>query len=1156
MGLVTPPDPVVRVAASAGAASAYISGIEIRYDDTPQGQGPTGTCIRTCMPVVCHDLHKDPQFAPWRERAAKHGLRSSFDVPLRMADGVFGAISVYSAQTNRFDAEEMKLLVDLANDLAYGLDALRSKVKLHHTMQELSALQQVVVQSGVIAYISGAGPDWPVEFVSENISRYGYRAAEATSSPSFFSKLVHPADWSTLNATVESNLAAGTREFSLEYRIIDTQGKHHWVRDDCTVTRREGGLPPQIRGLLTNISDRKQAEELRLGYERLVQGTLDAISDHICVLEEDGTIAYVNEGWRRFALANLPLPEHADVGGNYFAICEQAQQMPKGEESSQFLDGAQAVLRGEQPEFRLEYPCHSATEQRWFVGRITRFVQADRPRLVVAHTDISGRKQAEETRKASEAKYFAVLSESPVPMALNDSRQRITFLNRAFSQTFGYGPEDIPTVADWWPKAYPDPAYRQEVAEGWNAELARAKQTDGFFKPFEAKICCKDGTARVALVSATLFPSDDDTHLVTLIDITDQRRSETQFRDALSYLGAIIESAPLGILAYDEAGQVQTANQAAAEILGGTMNQLLEQNFRKLQSWQYAGLLEVAERALAQRRPEQLDAHYTTTFGKEVWVSVQFVPFQRVGGWHMLVLITDRSELLKTTEQLELQGAALAAAANVIVITDPQGTIEWVNDAFTRDTGYSREEAVGENPRVLKSGHHPPEFYQQMWQTISAGEVWHGEIRNLRKDGTPFDEDVTITPVKDAAGRIAHYIAIKQDITEKKHLEKQFLRAQRLEGIGLLAGGIAHDLNNVLAPILMGADMLKMLTEDAAMKDQLDSIAQSAQRGAGIVKQVLTFARGIEGERVSIQPKHIIKEMVRLAGETFPPNLDLRTDLPADLWPVVGDPTQLHQVLLNLSVNARDAMPDGGDLNFSARNVQVDELMARDHPGAKPGPHVVLRLQDNGLGIPSEVIERIFEPFFTTKELGKGTGLGLSTVLGIVRSHGGFVTVESQLGKGTAFEVYLPATPEGAVPAPAVQADPIPLGAGETVLVVDDEADIVQVTRIMLERHGYRVLTATDGTVALTELSQHLAEVKVIITDILMPFMDGLQLIRAVRRLSPGVKIIAARGALGLPGQRDRTADVLAMGVKHILHKPFPAEQLLRTVHDELHPGA
>lgn len=382
------------------------------------------------------------------------------------------------------------------------------------------------------------------------------------------------------------------------------------------------------------------------------------------------------------------------------------------------------------------------------------------------------------------------------------------------------------------------------------------------------------------------------------------------------------------------------------------------------------------------------------------------------------------------------------------------------------------------------------------------------------------------------------------------------LRAQRLEGIGLLAGGIAHDLNNVLAPILMGADLLKLTARDEPVKQQLDSIVESAKRGADIVKQVLTFARGIEGERIPIEPKHVIKEMARMARETFPRNLRIQVDVPNDLWTVMGDPTQLHQVLLNLSVNARDAMPQGGILSYSARNVEVDPLLAQAHAHAKPGPHVVLHVQDTGTGIPPEVLDRIFEPFFTTKELGKGTGLGLSTAMGIVRSHGGFITVESEPGKGTAFEAWLPASPQAHRPEAKPAAMTLPRGQGELVLVVDDEGDILHVTRAMLERHGYRVITAGDGTLALTELSRHLGEVRLVITDILMPFMDGVQLIHALRRMAPELRVIASSGALGMPGQKDRTDEVKALGVRQILHKPYSVEQLLRTVHDELQPNA
>jgi PAS domain S-box-containing protein len=509
----------------------------------------------------------------------------------------------------------------------------------------------------------------------------------------------------------------------------------------------------------------------------------------------------------------------------------------------------------------------------------------------------------------------------------------------------------------------------------------------------------------------------------------------------------------------------------------------------------------------------------------------------------------------RTEAKLQLQSAALAAAANVIVITDAKGTIEWVNDAFTRVTGYTSQEAIGNNPRVLKSGQHPPEFYQEMWRTISSGQVWHGEIHNQRKDGTPLEEEATITPVKDSAGTIAHFIAIKQDITEKRNLERQFLRAQRMESVGMLAGGIAHDLNNVLAPIRMGLELLQQVSLPEKFRPMIDSMLTSTERGAGIVKQVLTFARGTDGERAIVQLRHLIKDIKRVAEETFPRNISLHSDVTADLWPLKADPSQLHQVLLNLSVNARDAMPDGGRILYQARNFHLDQGTAKLHLGAQAGDYVLLRVTDNGMGMPKEVVDRIFEPFFTTKPQGQGTGLGLPTVLGIVRSHGGFLEVRSEPGKGTTFEVYLPAEKTSTTGENATQARELPMGHGETILVVDDEPAMIAVTRSMLEAHGYRVLVADDGAAAVAVYAQHSGQISIVVTDIMMPLMDGMALIRSLQHIHPQVRIITVSGLSNQPGQPERQTELRTNGIRHHLAKPFTVEALLNAIHEELHPA-
>lgn len=429
-----------------------------------------------------------------------------------------------------------------------------------------------------------------------------------------------------------------------------------------------------------------------------------------------------------------------------------------------------------------------------------------------------------------------------------------------------------------------------------------------------------------------------------------------------------------------------------------------------------------------------------------------------------------------------------------------------------------------------------------------AGEQWTSEYRFLRKDGEFAHVLGRGQVIRGEDGTPLRMIGGMTDLTERKKLEQQFLRAQRMESIGTLAGGIAHDLNNVLAPILLATEMLSDHVHGQEGEAMLNMVRGSAQRGADLVKQVLGFARGIEGERRPVNAATILKEINKVALDTFPKNISIEIMAPSNIWSIHADPTQIHQVLMNLCVNARDAMPHGGRLTVGLENVVLDEVFSGMNLRAKPGPYVLMRVEDSGVGMSEETQEKMFEPFFTTKEFGQGTGLGLSTTFSIVRDHGGFINFYSEPGLGTRFKVYLPASDQESETEGAADESALPRGNGELILLADDEEAIRDVATRALELFGYRVLSARNGAEAVSLYVKHQAEIAAVLTDMSMPVMDGPTMIVALRSINPKVRIITSSG-LSSDRYHDKNAGTHA---EHFVPKPYTAEVLLKTLHEVL----
>jgi PAS domain S-box-containing protein len=533
--------------------------------------------------------------------------------------------------------------------------------------------------------------------------------------------------------------------------------------------------------------------------------------------------------------------------------------------------------------------------------------------------------------------------------------------------------------------------------------------------------------------------------------------------------------------------------------------------------------------------------------GSTTWVTTTKLPLRDrrgkiVGTFGITRDITERRRAM---EQIAEQAALIDITPDAIIVSDLQSKVLFWNKGAEHIYGWTSQEALGQTTADFVFPKEGRAKHDEILAAVLSEGVWKGEVHQVSKNNKDLVIESHRTLVRDAEGQPKSVLTINTDITEKKKIETQFMRAQRMESIGVLAGGIAHDLNNILAPILMSIGLLKFSAKEPEAKI-IDTIESSTKRGAAIVKQMLYFARGVEGERTEVQLKHLLGEINQIVKDTFPKNIEMDVSIPKNLWTIIGDPTQMHQVLLNFCVNARDAMPCGGLLKITVENRRLNEQDIVINQQAKARPYVILSITDTGTGIEPEILNKIFDPFFTTKEVGKGTGLGLSTTMGIVKSHGGFITVYSDSGRGSTFRVYLPAETSIEAEQEQTKTSKLSCGKGETILVVDDESAILSITSQALLTFGYKVRTATNGAQAVAVYAEHRKEIAAIITDMSMPIMDGLSTIHAIREINPDVKIIAASG---LNDNSNITRAAVA-GVRYFLNKPYATETLLKTLQE------
>jgi len=759
----------------------------------------------------------------------------------------------------------------------------------------------------------------------------------------------------------------------------------------------------------------RQAQSTLRGSEAKQHAMIANIADVIAIVDQNG--------FNRFKSPNVEKwfgwkPEEL-VGTNAWANVhpEDLELVEAGLEL--ILHQANATQAGE-----CRYRCKDGS-YKWIELTATNlFGDPNIGGILLNYHDITERKRAEAIRRESDRQFRKLLEMAPLPLVYVNKEGVISFRNQRFIELLGYTAEDVPTLAEWWPRAYPDLLYREVVLQLWKTSVQRALAESGQIDPVEFKVASKSG--KVLDIEFTGIKIGED-FLMTLVDLTARKLAE----EAHARLATVVEQA---------------------------------------------------------------------------------------------------------TES--------------IVITDTRGTINYVNPMFERITGYTKAEALGQNPRILKSGQHDAKYYSKIWQALQRGETWCGHLINRRKDGTVYEEEATISPVRDGAGKVINYVAIKRDVTREIQLENELRQAQRMEAIGQLAGGVAHDFNNILSALMMQVDLVnsvEALPEEA--REGLEQISADSRRAAELTRQLLLFSRRQVMQSRILDLNEVVMNLAKMLQRIIREDVKLELILHAAPLMTRADAGMLDQILMNLTVNARDAMTGGGRLRVETAPASAEEEAARSNPEAIPGRYVCLSVSDTGGGIPPEILPRIFEPFFTTKEVGKGTGLGLATVFGIVKQHQGWIKVDNRPGQGVAFHIFLPACSTTVVEPLSAGSKPKPVGGTETILMVEDEIAVLKPTRRVLERYGYTVLEAANGVEALKCWETKRGIISLLLTDLVMPgAMSGQELARQLRNEQPGLKIIYLSGySPEIAGKDFKLSEGEAF-----IQKPFAADHLLQTIRQHL----
>ena len=733
---------------------------------------------------------------------------------------------------------------------------------------------------------------------------------------------------------------------------------------------------------------------------------------------------------------------------------------------------------------------------------------------------------ASETSETGEL-FHSIFANAAVGIALIDLHGRFTHFNSAWQDMLGYPAEELHglEVAD-------------VTAPGEPVLTAATVPSDATVHRVEKRYLRRDGSEFWGDLYASVVHDDEGSPvgmIGIIVDITDRKRKEEALRDREQQYRLLFERNLAGVFRSTLTGEILECNEAFARIFGhGSVDELLGQKAQDF--YPSESTREHLVREL--ERTGELQNHemvLVRSDGRPVWVlaNISLVADRDENSRLLEGTMIDITDRKRADDRLVLQSKALESASSAIVITDSDGTIQWVNPAFTWLTGYSSDEAIGRNMRLLKSDRQPPDIYREMWQTISDGRLWHGELVNRRKDGELYTEEMTITPVTNSDGDIDHFIAVKQDVTDRKRIEEQLRQAQKMEAVGRLAGGVAHDFNNLLQAMLGLTELIQQNITSSDATAKLGELESHIQSAAQLTRQLLLFSRPESTRQEILDLNRVVRDTVLLLVRLLRENIELEFEPGAGPLAIEADRGQIEQIVMNLALNASDAMSDGGHLTIRT--------------GRGDNNTVWLEVEDDGAGIPEDVREHLFEPFFTTKERSRGTGLGLSVVHGIVSLHRGTIDFESREGEGTVFRISLPgADPALLAEAPSEATVTSFIGDGERILVVEDDPAVRESLQEILTQLGYRV-TSVAGRQQAEQIPAN-RQFDLLLTDFGLPDGTGTEIAALLQHRLPGLRVIIMSGY----AEDDVIVRRMMSGDLHFLQKPFSVHTLGRALRSVL----